>query len=195
MINFFFFFLLEINADIYLSPTLHSALWKTGSSRWKKNAVVTVVMPKAGWHLPVHDAFRCANSNHPWLCCKHGPPVLWVANPFPRALCSPYIPRSFQNGDIRLSQQRRDWSPSQPSFLLCPLTEELAAVVGEASGRSLQAVPSAHPCSAQRKQGNRWGRLVPAAINGYPQIQGKPQWMLQHPFSGAKVLLFRSVLF
>lgn len=32
--------------------------------------------------------------------------------PFPRALCSPYIPRSFQYGDILLSQQRRDWSPS-----------------------------------------------------------------------------------
>lgn len=49
LINLFFFFLLEINADIYLNPTLRSA--PSGglkSSRWEKNAVVMIVMPKAG---------------------------------------------------------------------------------------------------------------------------------------------------
>lgn len=164
MINFFF--LLEIKADIYLNPALHSALWKTGDK------VVMVTMPTAGWHPLVHAAFRCANSNHPLAVLQSlDPKCCGWKNPLSQSPLLPSIPRSFQYGDLFLSQQRRDQSFSS-HFCCVHWLEKLAVVVGQTTGRILQAVPSAHPGDAQRiNWGNRPGRLVPAVINGYPKTQ------------------------
>lgn len=177
MINFLF--LLEIKADIYLNPALHSALWKTGDkvvmvtvpmAGWHPLVMVTV--PTAGWHPLVHAAFRCANSNHPLAVLQSmDPQCCGWKNPLSQSPLLPSIPRSFQYGDLFLSQQRRDQSFSS-HFCCVHWLENLAVVVGQTTGRILRAVPSAHPGDAQRiNWGNRPGGLVPAVINGYPKIQ------------------------
>lgn len=143
-----FLFLLEINADIYLNPTLHSALWKIGVKQMGKECR-SDGCDAEGWVTPF--SALCLQSCH--LQPEHGhthtpAPGLWVEKPLS------------QSSLLSYSQIISIWwhppepaemgLKSQPSFLLCPLTGGFAVVVGQATGRSLQAVPLAHPCSAQR---------------------------------------------
>lgn len=112
--------------------------------------------------------------------------------PFPRALCSPIFPDHFN----MVTSSWASRGGTEVPAVISAVSTDLRTCCGGWGGKweESPSVPSAHPCNAQRKQGNRRGRLVPAVIYGYPKIQGKPQWMLQNPSSGAKVLLFCFVL-
>lgn len=112
--------------------------------------------PPEGWVIPflVHTAFFCANSNHPLAVLQSmdpsPPSVVGGKIPLPRACCSLLFPDHFNLATSSWASREGTMVPVLVSVVSTDWRILLWWLVGEAAGRHLPAVPSAHPGDAQR---------------------------------------------
>lgn len=175
-----FLFLLEINADIYLNPTLHSALWKIGVKQMGKECR-SDGCDAEGWVTPF--SALCLQSCH--LQPEHGHPprprVVGGKAPFPELSALIIFPDHFNMVTSSWASREGTKVPA----LVSAVSADWRICCGGWAGNWQESPSCAFSTPMQcteNQQGNGPGRLVPAVINGYPKIQGKPQPMLQNPF-------------
>lgn len=140
------------------------------------------VTPKAGWHPLVLFAFSHATCNQ--SMDTHTPPrprVVGGKAPFPELSALIIFPDHFNMVTSSWASREGTKVPA----LVSAVSADWRICCGGWAGNWQESPSCAFSTPMQcteNQQGNGPGRLVPAVINGYPKIQGKPQPMLQNPF-------------